>query len=236
MTQTSNLYQRVKDYVLAGISNGSWQAGERVPSENELVDLCKVSRMTARRALQELLHEGTLIRIKGKGSFVAEEKQHSSLLQINSIAAEVKAKGMQHSSALLHLEAVDADPDIAQSLNLSEGDRAFYSEVVHYQNQVPVQVELRWVNPDTAPEYLEQDFELITPGEYLTEILPVTEAEHQIEAVLGDKQLRDTLQVEKNEALLLLNRKTWCGDKLVSFARLYHPGNRYSFGTKFSAN
>ena len=65
----TNLYQQVKDYVLSGISNGSWQAGERVPSENELVDLCQVSRMTARRALQELLQEGTLIRIKGKGSF-----------------------------------------------------------------------------------------------------------------------------------------------------------------------
>lgn len=236
MTQTSILYQRVKDYVLAGISNGSWQAGERVPSENELVDLCNVSRMTARRALQELLHEGTLIRIKGKGSFVAEEKQHSSLLQINSIAAEVKAKGMQHSSSLLQLVAVEVDSNIAQSLNINEGDKAFFSEVVHFQNQMPIQIELRWVNPIAAPDYLGQDFERVTPGEYLTEILPVTEAEHQIEAVIGDKQLRGMMQVEKNEALLLLNRKTWCGDKLVSFARLYHPGNRYSFGTKFSAS
>ena len=59
------LYHQVKTYILDGISQGSWIAGERVPSENELVDLCSVSRMTARRALQELLLEGTLIRIKG---------------------------------------------------------------------------------------------------------------------------------------------------------------------------
>lgn len=236
MKQNSNLYQQVKDYVLSGISNGSWQAGERVPSENELVDLCQVSRMTARRALQELLQEGTLIRIKGKGSFVAEEKQHFSLLQINSIAAEVKEKGMQYSSQLLQLSSVEVDSYIAQSLQVKEGSLVYFSKVVHMQNQTPIQIELRWVNPDAAPDYLKQDFESITPGEYLTEILPVTEAEHQIEAVLGDQHLRETLEVEKQEALLLLNRKTWCGDTLVSFARLYHPGNRYSFGTKFSAS
>lgn len=235
MNQSTNLYQRVKNYVLAGISNGSWQAGERVPSENELVDLCQVSRMTARRALQELLHEGTLIRIKGKGSFVAEEKQHSSLLQINNIAAEIKSRGMLHSSKLLNLSSMSVDPEIANSLEVTAGDNVYFSEVLHYQNQTPVQIELRWVSPSSAPEYLEQDFNRVTPGEYLTEILPVTEAEHQIEAVIGDPQLRAVLQVDNNEALLLLKRKTWCGDKLVSFARLYHPGNRYSFGTKFSA-
>ncbi len=236
MTQSSNLYQRVKEYVLAGISNGSWQAGERVPSENELVDLCKVSRMTARRALQELLHEGTLVRIKGKGSFVAEEKQHSSLLQINSIAAEVKEKGMRYTSRLLQLSSIELDGKIAQSLQMNEGEVAYFSKVVHYQNETPIQIELRWVTPSSAPDYIKQDFTSITPGEYLTEILPVTEAEHQIEAVIGDQKLREILEVEQSEALLLLNRKTWCGEKLVSFAKLYHPGNRYSFGTKFSTN
>ncbi len=234
MSKTVNRYQYVKDYVLSGISNGSWQAGERVPSENELVDLCNVSRMTARRALQELLLEGTLVRIKGKGSFVAEEKQQSALLQINSIAAEVKLKGHAYDSQLLALSQVTLDDDIAKALELSAGDFAYFSQVVHQQNGKPIQLEVRWVNPSFAPEYLEQNFEETTPGEYLTEILPITEAEHQIEAVIGPDKIRKLLQVDDDEALLLLSRKTWCGDKLVSFARLFHPGNRYSFGTKFT--
>jgi len=233
MTKNSTLYNHVKDYVLAGISNGSWQAGERVPSENELVDLCNVSRMTARRALQELLLEGTLIRIKGKGSYVAQEKQHSSLLQINSIASEVRGRGMEYDSKLIHLTVEHASISIAEAMNIDVGSEIYHSQVVHFQNQQPIQIELRWVIPEAAPEYINQSFSTQTPGEYLTELSPVTEAEHRIEAVIGKDEIRQQLQAKEDEALLLLNRKTWCGDQLVSYAKLFHPGNHYSFGTKF---
>ena len=43
MTKKESRYSLVKSYILDGISQGSWSAGERVPSENELVDLCNVS-------------------------------------------------------------------------------------------------------------------------------------------------------------------------------------------------
>lgn len=236
MNKDTPLYYHVKEYVLAGISNGSWQAGERVPSENELVDLCSVSRMTARRALQELLHEGTLVRIKGKGSFVAQEKQHSSLLQINSIASEIRERGMQHHSELILVITETADAETAEAMGIAVGAELFHTQLIHYQNQLPIQLELRWVVPEAAPEYIEQSFEQQTPGEYLTEISPVTEAEHKIEAVMGEQDIRRQLQVSDSEALLLLSRKTWCGKNLVSFAKLYHPGNSYCFGTKFEPN
>ncbi|MBV1911601.1 MAG: histidine utilization repressor [Kangiellaceae bacterium] len=236
MSKTSTLYIHVKDYVLAGISNGSWLAGERVPSENELVDLCKVSRMTARRALQELLLEGTLVRIKGKGSYVAQEKQHSSLLQISSISTEIRARGMEYKSELVQLSVVNADDFLAHAMGIKRDFQLYHSTVLHFQNDLPIQLELRWVIPEAAPEYINQSFLEQTPGEYLTELAPVTEAEHNIEAVIGNRETRELLTVQKEEALLLLSRKTWCGVRLVSFAKLYHPGDSYSFGTKFKPN
>ena len=64
----------------------------------------------------------------------------------------------------------------------------------------------------------------------------MTEAEHQVEAILGDLKIRELLQVDEDEAILLLERKTWCNGKLVSYAKLYHPGNSYTLGTKFKMN
>jgi GntR family histidine utilization transcriptional repressor len=229
-------YIRVKNYVVTGISNGSWRAGERVPSENELVDLCKVSRMTARRALQELLFEGTLVRIKGKGSFVAEEKQQSSLLKIRSIATEIKEQGLEHHSELIICNTQDADPIARKGLGISEAHQCGHSQLLHFQGEHPIQLEYRWVNLDIAPDYVTQDFTKATPSEYLSLIAPVTEAEHQIEAILGDTHMRKLLQLDENEAILLLERKTWCNGKLVSYAKLYHPGNRYRLGTKFKTS
>jgi len=234
MRKIANRYIQVKNYVLAGIGNGSWGVGERVPSENELVDLCKVSRMTARRALQDLLLEGTLVRIKGKGSYVAQEKQHSSLLQINSISNEIKNAGNTHRLEQLSLTKIKADAEISKLTGIAENENIFHSQVIHYQNQKPIQLEYRWVIPSAAPDYINQDFLSQTPSEYLTKIAPVTEAEHKIEAIIGNHEIRQCLAIDKDEAILLLNRTTWCGSQLVSYAKLFHPGDSYSFGTKFS--
>lgn len=233
MQKSENRYIQVKNYILDGISQRMWGTGERVPSENELVDLCHVSRMTARRALQELLIEGILIRIKGKGSFVAEEKQQSSLLQIRSIAADIRNQGFEHHAKLLFCQMIQADKDIIHALELPEQTTVAHSQLLHFQDDEPIQLEYRWVNSTIVPEYIQQDYSTMTPSEYLSAVAPVTEAEHQVEAIIGNSEIRNLLKLEENEAVLLLTRKTWCNAQLISFARLYHPGNQYKLGTKF---
>ncbi len=234
MKSSAPRHHQVKNYLLSGISDGSWGVGERLPSENELVDLCKVSRMTARRALRDLLYEGLLVTIKGKGSFVAKEKQQASLLQIKNIAVEISERGMQHKAKLDCLKEMIADPFLASSMGLELGSTLYHSQLVHYQNDSPIQLEKRWVTPENIPDYLTQDFTAKTPSEYLTQIAPVTEVKHTIEATNADEKIRKLLNVKSTEAILLLKRTTWCGKRLISFAELYHPGNNFSFGNNFS--
>ena len=190
--------------------------------------------MTARRALQELLIEGTLIRIRGKGSFVAEEKQQSSLLQIRSIAAEIKEQGFEHHAEMLQCSKEIASPISIKNLRLNEDEYCGHSRILHFQDNNPIQLEERWVNLKLIPEYTEQNFNQITPNEYLTSIAPVTEAEHSVEAIIGKDSIRRLLDVDSDEAILMLERKTWCNGQIVSYARLYHPGNSYRLGTKFT--
>ena len=76
------LYQQVKEHVLRKIAEGAWRAGDRVPSEQELVATFGVARMTVNRALRELAEQGSIVRVAGVGSFVAEEKPQSTLLRI----------------------------------------------------------------------------------------------------------------------------------------------------------
>lgn len=76
------IYQRVKLAIIRQIRTGTWQPHQRVPSESELVTELGVSRMTINRALRELTNEGFLIRMQGVGTFVAEAKAHSALLEV----------------------------------------------------------------------------------------------------------------------------------------------------------
>lgn len=221
------LYAGVKQMVLDRIYSGEWPPHHRVPSENELVAELKVSRMTANRALRELASEGALVRIQGVGSFVAERKGYSALFEVRNIADEIAERGHVHAANVVLLDEEKASPEIADQLRLEIGSRVFRSIIVHSENDMPVQIEERFVNPASAPRYLEQDFTKSTPNAYLSQEAPLEVAEHMVEATLPQPWECKLLLVLHSEPCLMIRRRTWSGEVVVSVARLVYPGSRY---------
>ena len=184
--QALPLYEIIKRHITEQVGEGHWQVNQRVPSENELCVQFEVSRMTARRALQELTDAGVLFRTKGLGTFVAEPKAQSSLLEIKNIADEIQARGHLYSNEVLSIGKEVAEGKIAISLGLPMGAEVMFSLMVHKENGVPIQLEQRYVNPALVPDYLQQDFTKTTPNEYLSKVAPLSEGEHVIEAILPE--------------------------------------------------
>ena len=160
------LYQQVKDHVLRKIGDGSLVAGARVPSEQELVQEFGVARMTVNRALRELAEQGVIVRVAGVGSFVAEEKPQSTLLRIANIGEEITQRGHDHRFELLNMRRESASPEVAAALDLAVGASVFHLRGVHFENEVPVQLEDRYVNPRLVPDFMEQDFSALQPSVY----------------------------------------------------------------------
>jgi GntR family histidine utilization transcriptional repressor len=227
------IYQRVKQAIIQQIRSGQWLAHQRIPSESELVNELGVSRMTINRALRELSNEGFLVRMQGVGTFVAETKAHTELLEVHNIADEIAARGHRHSSKVIELSSRAATPEEALALGLIPGQTIFYSQIVHYENALPVQVENRCVNPATAPDYMQQDFDSVTPYIYLMQAAPLTTGEHIVEAVLPTEHERQLLQLAEHEPCLQIYRRTWSGKQVVTSARLLYPGNRYQLFGRF---
>lgn len=228
------LYAGVKQMILDRIASGEWTPHTRVPSENELVADMGVSRMTANRALRELAAEGVLVRIQGVGSFVAESKAHSALFEVRNIAEEIVERGHAHSAQVVLLQEETATPEVSDALDIAISAPVFHSVVVHYENDLPVQIEDRFVNPAAAPDYLTQDFSGFTPNAYLTAVAPLAEAEHVVEAALPQPWECKLLAISRTEPCLLIRRRTWSGTISVSAARLLCPGSRYRLEGRFS--
>ena len=220
-------YAAIKDHIIQRIDRKHWKTGDRVPSENELATEFSVSRMTARRALQELEEESILVRNQGLGSFVADNRPASSMLTIRSIDEEIAERGHSHSVEVLTLEEVAADEQTAALLELTTGDAVFHSVLLHFENQQPLQYEERLVNPRFGPDYLQQDFQRITPSHYLSDVSPLTEADQAIEAVCAEPHISGLLRIALNEPCLQLKRRTWCQRGIVNIATLIYPGRRY---------
>ena len=220
-------YQQLKELIISRISNGELKPLDRVPSEHELVASAGVSRMTANRALRELNDEGFVERVAGVGTFVADLKAASHVLEVWNIADEVRLRGHEHRSVVLKLEALCAAPPIAEALHVSAGSSVNHVFLVHFENDIPIQVEDRYATMVFAPDFLEQNFQTVTPSAYLSGISPLQEAEHVVRAKMPSARIRECLKMKSNEPCLLVTRRTWVHAKPVSFARLYNPGNRF---------
>lgn len=228
-------YQRVKDLVTRLIADGHWQDGDALPSESRFVESLGLSRMTINRALRELSAEGLLRRVMGVGTFVAPSKGSSALVEVHDIGDEVRRRGHRHHARVLSLHEEEAGREIGAQLGLGARRGVFRSRVVHFEGDAAIQLEDRYVNPDFAPGYLEQDFTRRTPFAFLSDVAPLGKGEHIVEAVLPSAEECAILGIARSEPCLLIQRRTWSRDALVSIARLLHPGSRYRLQGTFDA-
>jgi GntR family histidine utilization transcriptional repressor len=228
------LYEQVKEHILRHIQSGEWPAGQRLPSEHELVAQFGISRMTANRALRELMDQGAVVRVAGVGSFVAERTPQSTLLKIAHIGSEIRGRGHDYTFVLLSADRVSAGPDVAAWLDMRTGESVFHTVGLHLENGVPVQLEDRYVSPHAVPDFLAQDFSVAPPGEYLLKNIVAEQVEHVVDAVLPTPQCAERLAMAPTEPCLLLTRRTWTtGDLPVTLVRCFHPASRYRLGSRF---
>ncbi|NOU05755.1 MAG: histidine utilization repressor [Hyphomicrobiaceae bacterium] len=225
-------FQRIKEHVLEKIRSGEWKQGDLIPTEEAFTKTFGVSRMTVNRALRELAADQIVVRIQGSGTFVAQEKFQATLVEIKSIADEVKARGHTHRSELQLLERARANDQLASEFDASEGAALFHSLIVHFEDKTPIQVEDRWVNAKVAPDYMSQDFSRLTPNEYLMRAAPLQGVLYRIEAEMPPAPIGKMLEMSTMEPCLVLRRKTYSGDLVASVAVMWHPGSKYQFSGK----
>jgi len=221
----------IKQYIQDHIDSGAWPAGTRTPSENELCSIFSVSRMTARRALQELADQGILSRAPGLGTFVAEIELQTPSVEIPNIVDQAIKSG-SYSSRILSLGAISAPAEIAELMHRSTVTEVYQAIVVHLDKQTPIQWQALYVNPDLAPAFLKQNYTKITPDAYLDWISPVSGKDHQLEAVLPSPiQRRELgLTAESSAVCMQLNQRCWSQKTVRNYSQLAHPASRFHLG------
>jgi GntR family histidine utilization transcriptional repressor len=225
----------IKQYIQDHIDSGAWPAGTRTPSENELCSMFSVSRMTARRALQELADQGLLLRAPGSGTFVAEIEQLVPSLEIPNIVDQAIKAG-SYSNRILSLSAITPSNEIAELLHWAIDRKIYQATVVHLDKDQPIQWQTIYVNPDLVPAFLKQNYAKVTPDAYLDWVAPVTVTDHQLEAVLPTPVQRRELGLiaEGSAVCMQLNRRCWSKQTVRSYSQLIHPASHYRLGPDLS--
>jgi GntR family histidine utilization transcriptional repressor len=230
------IYQQIIKTIQQKIAAGEWTVGQKLPSENDLVAALEVSRMTINRALRELTQQGLINRVHGLGSFVAETPRHASLIELQDIALEIKQRGKCYSSRVLALTTVEANAEVAGQMGLAVAAPVYYLGAVHLQDDTPLQLEMRYVNPQAMPEFIHQDFTHGTSTAYLLKQFQPDEMEHIVRACRPDALVCEQLLMNPGEPCLQLIRRTWKNDQVVTYVTLTYPGDRYDLGARYATN
>lgn len=166
------------------------QPGDSLPTEPELMDRFGVSRITIRRALDELVAEGLVVRQQGRGTFVRERQITQDLSQLASWTNAMRSQGYDPQTVSTEIDVLEASPDLKAMLDLGAYERLLRIQRVRYANGEPICVMTNYIAerliPDLKRSGLTDDSLFVTlashgyypvRAEDTVEARPATEAE-----------------------------------------------------------
>lgn len=200
------LYQQLDEILRARISSGEWAPSQRIPSENELNRIYGLSRMTVRGVLNKLTADGLLLRVPGKGTYVAHDKISAVSPAYRGIREQLEVLGYDITTRLISLEQGPAPQPVRERLHLDPDERVFALVRLRSVDGEPLSVHRSFVPARLAPTLDELD----VVGEQLCVVLEDTfalamnDVAETLEAVAVSKTDSDLLHLGHGAPVLQL--------------------------------
>lgn len=210
--------------------------GTPVPPERTLSDRFNISRTTVRQALHDLAVEGRIVRMQGRGTFVATPKVTQNL-QLTSYTQDMQAQGLRPGSHLIDVAVTDAEADVAASLGVPEGAPVVRVERVRSANGEPMAVETVYLSQERFPDIgkeLGEDTSLYSVLEEQYGVVPA-QGEETIETVLAPPAVSRLLGTDATTPMLMLTRTSRDADGVpVEHVRSLYRGDRFRLTTRLT--
>ena len=232
--QSGSLYVQLTRALTLAIAEGLLQEGDFLIPQRDLAAALGVSRVTLRKAIDNLEQQGLLEQRQGAGTIVKANKAspiQKNLAVLNSFTDDMRARGMEPSSLWINREHVSPSPKEAMALNLSAGEKIFRLTRVRNANDIPIAFELA-----ATPAQLIGDLDNIDASLYQAlekyQARPVR-ALQSIAAQNCDSQVAGFLKISPGDAILYIERKAFDhNNRPVEFTRCYFRGDLYDLVTE----
>jgi GntR family transcriptional regulator len=214
--------------ILLDLVDTELENDQAIPSERELSSRFGLSRMTVRQAVDHLVSEGRLYRVQGKGTFVARPKIEMPL-RLASFTQDMRARGLEPGSRDLDRRTDSASAHLARMLQITAGEPVHVIERLRTADGIPMAVERSHIPESVAPGLADESL----AGRSLYDVLASTygvlldRGDQTIEAGIADPTDAGLLDLPPGSAVLLLQRRSFAGDRPVEFAVSTYRADRY---------
>jgi GntR family transcriptional regulator len=224
------LHTQIREDLRGQITRGVFAPRQRLDSESQLMQRYGVSRITVRQALQTLEQQGLIIKVAGKGSFVAPERPSQDLTRLQGLAEAMAPQGHEIRNRVLAVRHESADTPVAQRLGLALGEPVVHLRRVRLVDGVALSLDLTWLPGAEGARIARGDLVRRDVFVMLEQDLGLTlgHADLSIDAVAADAEVAADLGVEPGEALLRIERLTHTAHgRPIDWETLYCRADRY---------
>ncbi len=228
-TSHIHLYHQLKLILRNKVENGEWKPGDQIPTEEELCERYRVSRITVKQAVNGLVADGLLYRQQGRGTFVATPKIEQEPERLTSFSEQMQQRGLRPGGILLSREIIPASKKIAEQLKVQLAAPIIQIQRLRLADNEPMGIQTAHIPLSRCPQLLEEELGQHSLYKLFAKygIHPVSAME-RYEAVLTDEDEAKLLNVAPKSPAFLVERVTYDEDGLpVEFVKSVMRGDRY---------
>jgi len=227
------LYHQLKDWIVRQIESGELDPGTQIPSEMALCASLGMSRTTVREALNQLVSEGWLYRIRGIGTFVRDYQVEPSMAQrLASFAEDMQEQHIPYSSKLLSREIVPASLSVAASLQLVPRAEIVHLERLGSTQGEPLVLADTYIPQDLCRDIMDRDLTDCSLYDILEDVygLVVVKARRTLQPALATAYEAEYLHISPGDPIHLMKSVSYlASERPVEHSRLRFRGDRSRF-------
>jgi GntR family transcriptional regulator len=231
------LHAQIEAVLESFMADGVWLPGNRLPSEDSLIERFAVSRTTIRTAIQSLIARGRLEIRRGKGTFVVRPQITQELTELTGFVEDMQALGREASARVLDRRIVAASETVARALALSRGAPVARIQRVRLADGSPLSFDETYLPQELGEKIMADDLEhqpifALLEQKYAVRL---SEAEYRMAAVAAHGTAARALGIESGSPIFLIERTTYSeGLQPVDYERLYYRGDHIRFVTRLA--
>lgn len=226
------LYHQLKELLAKRITRGDWQAGDMLPTEEQLQEQYEISRTTVRQALKELEIEGHISRQRGRGTFVSRPKISHSAEPHFGLTDTLKEQGVQPGWQMLEAGWLPGSADVAERLSLERETPVFCLRRLRLASEEAIGYHVAYASPAVATAIDKGRLESGGSLDYLRggDVLEGSYADRVLEAIPASDEVASWLDVEVGMPMFLIRRQVFSRQgQPIELLRAVYRGDRLQY-------
>lgn len=208
----------------------------RIPSERDLCEMWGLNRTTLRFAVNMLVEQGMLYRIKGSGTYVAQSKMLRNLDGINSLSNDIRQLGMPFDTRILSLRTIGATKQVAKKLKILLGSRVYECIRLRSIYNIPCILETMYLDSARCPDLDKHYSEKTSIDSILNNIYGVDRdrGEEKISVTYTSMEESELFEIPENTPAFFASGVTFEGEAPIEYYKILFRADCFKFVSRNS--